>query len=135
MRKKNKKSYKKGFTITELAIVLVVVAILALVSVPIYRRYVRQAIASEGRALLGEVAAAQEIYFARYGKFFAGSVGQEFSGAFGVDARRNRYFRGFHTEPTDGGGFRITTSAEDQGITLTLDGSHDSPPEITETTS
>ena len=131
MTKKN----KKGFTITELIVAVIIVAILALISVPIYRRYVRQSMASEGKKLLGEIAAAQEIYFARYGKFFAGSVGQEFSGAFGVDARRNRYFRGFHTEPTDGGGFRITTSAEDQGITLTLDGSHDSPPEITETTS
>jgi len=130
VRKKKKKNNKKGFTITELAVVLVIVAILALVAVPIYRRYVREAVANEGRALVGEIAAAQEIYFARYGRFFHGTAGMSFSDLFGVDARRNRYFRFFYVSATDTG-FTVVTDAE--GITLNLTGTITAPPVVTET--
>ena len=49
------KKHSKGFTLIELIIVIVIVGILALVSVPIYNGYVKNARSSEGRALVGAV--------------------------------------------------------------------------------
>ena len=42
---------RKGFTLVELVIVIVIVGILSIVAVPIYRGYTRKAMATEGKAL------------------------------------------------------------------------------------
>ena len=44
---------KKGFTLVELVIVIVIVGILSVISVPIYRGYVDRAMRTEGEVLLG----------------------------------------------------------------------------------
>lgn len=49
------KKAKKGFTLIELMIVVIVVAILAAAAIPMYRRAMDRAYASEGKALLGTV--------------------------------------------------------------------------------
>jgi len=50
-----KSKKKHGFTLVELMIVVVIVGILAAVAIPIYRGYVKRAIASEATAALGTV--------------------------------------------------------------------------------
>jgi prepilin-type N-terminal cleavage/methylation domain-containing protein len=132
-KKQFKKKNKKGFTLIELIITVVIVAVLAMVSLPIYRRYVRQATATEGKALLGEIAAAQEIFFSRYGQYYAGTSGVDFATAVGVDPRRNKFFRGFNVSVADGGeSYTVTTSNEDGDIELTMDGSRTAAPVISE---
>jgi len=49
------KKAKKGFTLIELMIVVIVVAVLAAAAIPLYRRSVQRARASEGMALLGSI--------------------------------------------------------------------------------
>lgn len=89
------KKAQAGFTLIELVIVIIIVAILAAASVPIYRNYVRRAVAAEGTALAGSVLAAARVYFTEN----QGAIYVTYTHAteavtpiLGVDARSNRYF-------------------------------------------
>lgn len=62
MNKLNIIKNKKGFTLIELIIVIVIIGILSTVSVPIYRKYITEATMTEGYTLLGAVARAEIIY-------------------------------------------------------------------------
>jgi len=117
----------KGFTLTEVVITMIIVGILALIAVPVYRSYVREGIATEGKALLGEINAAQQVYYSRNGQYYAGTAGQQTGASFGVDARRNKYFTSYDIE-RDGDNF--TAYTEYEGKKITLKGSLTAPAEI-----
>jgi type IV pilus assembly protein PilE len=125
------KKKKRGFSLSELVVTLVMVAILAIIGLPIYRGYVKKGIATEGKALLGEINAAQQIYYTRHGQYYAGSVGQTFGGAFGVDARRNKYFTSYNLS-TDAQSFTAVTPSKDGTQSLTLVGSFTTDPKLIE---
>lgn len=122
---------KYGFTMTELIIALIVVAILALIAIPAYRGYVRRGIATEGKALLGEINAAQQIYYSRNGQYYAGTAGQQYGSSFGVDARRNKYFTSYEKVSVNNetGEFVYKTN-EYKGHALTIKGSLTADPVI-----
>lgn len=116
---------KLGFSLTELIITLIIVAILAIVAIPIYRGYVKKGIATEGKSLLGEINAAQQIYYTRHGKYFAGTAGTQYSRALGVDSERNKYFTAWHIQTSnDGQNFTAYTNSK-EGHALTLSGAAD----------
>ncbi len=122
---------KYGFTMTELIIALIIVAILALIAIPAYRGYVKRGIATEGKALLGEVNAAQQIYYSRNGQYYAGTAGQQYGASFGVDARRNKYFTSYEPISVDNeNGVFIYKTNEYKGRSLTIRGSLTAEPEI-----
>jgi len=58
---------KKGFTLVELMVVILIVAILAAVAIPILRGRVDAAKWSEGRAMIGTIATAIRAYHAEKG--------------------------------------------------------------------
>lgn len=64
-----KKRGSQGFTMVELAIVLVILAILAAIAVPIYLRYVESARAGEAQEAIAAVMAAAKIQFAETGQW------------------------------------------------------------------
>ena len=110
-----------GFSLTDLVVTLAIVAIIAIVAVPVYRGYVKRGIATEGNSLLGEINAAQQIYYTRHGRYFAGTEGQTFSRALGISTERAKYFTswGIQTDE-DGQNFTAYTwSAEGHSLTLT----------------
>ena len=122
---------KYGFTMTELIIALIIVAILAIIAIPAYRGYVKKGIATEGKALLGEINAAQQIYYSRNGQYYAGTAGQQYGSSFGVDARRNKYFTSYELiSKDDTTGEFIYRTNEYKGHALTLKGSLTAEPEI-----
>lgn len=55
----------RGFTLIEMMIVVVILAILAAIALPSYQKYVLRSHRAEGQALLSEAAARQERYFAQ----------------------------------------------------------------------
>ncbi len=59
----------KGFTMVELAIVLVILAILAAIAVPLYLAYVESARAGEAQEAIAAVMAAVKIQFAETGQW------------------------------------------------------------------
>ena len=90
---------KKGFTLVELVIVIVIVGILSVISVPIYRGYVEKAMMTEGKVLIGAIGKAELAYHVEHG-YFADTEGndQERLGAIDIDARGNKYFKSFYIE-------------------------------------
>ena len=97
---------KKGFTLVELVIVIVIVGILSVVSVPVYRGYVDKAIMTEGKVLVGAIAKAELAYHVENG-YFADTDGETGKvSAIDIDARGNKYFRVFSIQS----GYSHTTS-------------------------
>jgi prepilin-type N-terminal cleavage/methylation domain-containing protein len=122
--KKMKKCRKcRGFTLIELVVVLVIIGILSVIAVPMYRGYIRRAMASEGRALLGSVATGERVYYAEhtgYGTIAdttdSGQMDIDVDGNKGdidVDARMNTYFTHFSAAGNVGSFNSYTTGTGD----------------------
>ena len=60
---------KDGFTMVELAIVLVILAILAAIAVPIYLKYVESARAGEAQEAIAAIWAAAKVHHAETGRW------------------------------------------------------------------
>ena len=61
----------KGFTLMELMVVIVIVAILAAVSGPLYVNYVKDAQRTEAKGAIGAVITAQQTHYQLKGTYFA----------------------------------------------------------------
>jgi len=59
MRRKN----RKGFTLIELMVVVIIVGVLAAIAVPLYLFNVKKSKASEGVALMGSILTAERVYY------------------------------------------------------------------------
>ena len=64
-----KKNSNEGFTMVELAIVLVILAILAAIAVPLYLQYVQSARAGEAQEAIAAIMAAAKVQFAETGRW------------------------------------------------------------------
>jgi len=126
-----KKNRKKGFTLIELMVVVIIIGILAAVAVPIFRGQTKRAIASEGEALLGSVRTAELTYYAEHGSYLDVSNGGGEDDPLGVVATKNKYFTSYSvngttatTNYTDDGGkqYQITMDIETGDITRKYDG-------------
>ena len=126
-----KKNRKKGFTLIELMVVVIIIGILAAVAVPIFRGQTKRAIASEGEALLGSVRTAELTYYAEHGSYLDVSNGGGEDDPLGIDASKNKYFTSYSvsgttatTNYTDEGGkqYQITMDIESGDITRKYDG-------------
>lgn len=110
---------KKGFTLVELMVVVIIVGILAAVAVPLYRGNVKKAQASEGQALLGSVRTAQRIYYAEHDEYGAwADISDQ------VELTDNRYFTNNPsiTLSTDGSAYTATAvgAGDASDITVTI---------------
>jgi prepilin-type N-terminal cleavage/methylation domain-containing protein len=69
MNRKN----KAGFTLVELMVVAIIVAILAAVAIPLMSGNTKRAIATEGQAGIGTIKTAQQVYKAEHGGYYPSS--------------------------------------------------------------
>lgn len=60
---------QRGFTLVELMVVIVIVALLAAIAVPLYTNYVKDARRSEAAGALAAVATAEQTYYQRNGAY------------------------------------------------------------------
>jgi len=100
---------KKGFTLVELVIVIVIVGILSVISVPIYRGYVEKAMMTEGQVLLGAIAKAELAYHVEHGYFFSTGGRTSYSSELDIDTSGNKYFYSFYAQ--SGGGASVSGSS------------------------
>lgn len=91
---------KKGFTLVELVIVIIIVGILSIVAVPIYRGYTDRAKETEGKALLGSINTSEKVYYAEYEYFLAVDGPTSENARLSIDARGNKYFKSFDVTTT-----------------------------------
>ncbi|WP_372518675.1 prepilin-type N-terminal cleavage/methylation domain-containing protein [Candidatus Ruminimicrobiellum ovillum] len=95
---------KKGFTLVELVIVIVIVGILSIISVPIYRGYVEKAIMTEGKVLINAIGKAELAYHVKNDCFY--STGRvENDSVLDIDARGNKYFKEFNATSGSGSNY------------------------------
>ena len=92
---------KKGFTLVELVIVIVIVGILSAISVPVYRGYIEKAIMAEGQTLLGAIGKAELAYHLQHKRFLPVEK-TDHSSDLNVDARGGKYFNKFYAELSGG---------------------------------
>lgn len=120
-----------GFSLVELIITIVIVAILASAGVPIYRGYMKRGIATEAKTLLGQVNSAQQIYYERHSQYYAGSDEQQKEAGCFVDAKKNKYFTSYSVSTTSANKFQAVTNNY-KGQQLTIIASRDETPTMVE---
>jgi type IV pilus assembly protein PilE len=99
-----------GFTLVELMIAVVVVAILAAIAIPGYRGYVLRAGRAEATAALLRTQAAQEKFFVQYGRYAAALAPAPPAGL-GIPASTEGGRYGLSLLIVEGGaGFRVTAT-------------------------
>ena len=112
---------KKGFTLIELVIVVIIVAILTVISGVIYKNHVRKAKMVEGKTLLNTIADSQDVYYSE-NEIYYSTQGNSFyntDSTLMIDARPNKYFRQFRTENKTTYALIITKDTEGK-ITMTM---------------
>ena len=110
---------KKGFSLIELVIVLVIVAILAIVSGLIYKGYVRKAKMVEGKTLLNTISDALDVYYSDNETYLNIANFTSTNNTLMVDARPNKYFRTFKVENKTSYAL-ITTKDTENNITMVM---------------
>lgn len=107
------KQFKRngGFTLIELMIVVLVVAILAAIAYPSYQDSVRKARRADGKELLMRVAQAQERHFTRFGRYATGITGNA--------ATLTNLGMGAGSDVSDGGFYTVTVNATPNTFLLT----------------
>src|SRR5262245_22120098 len=62
---------ERGFTLVELMIVVAILSVVAVLAITSYGKYVRKAVKAEAMAMLGEIRAKEEAYFAENGIYLS----------------------------------------------------------------
>ena len=131
------KQSKRGFTLVELMVVAVIVAILAAVAIPLMTANKKRAMATEAETGLGLVRTALRSMFAETGSYILNANGQAVSdigGISGLNTTNDLNGRWFnygaytvigltqsnYTIIANGGGSSAPKAAEVVGITITL---------------
>jgi prepilin-type N-terminal cleavage/methylation domain-containing protein len=108
----------RGFTLTEMMVVILLVGVLAVIAIPIYEKYIRQTKASEARSMIGAIVAAEKSYAERNGTFLAVPRGsyQEFSDKLRVDVRESDLFDYEVSSVSGKDTFTVTAWVNSQGV-------------------
>ncbi|MDD3066194.1 MAG: prepilin-type N-terminal cleavage/methylation domain-containing protein [Endomicrobiaceae bacterium] len=114
---KTKLNSIKGFTLVELLIVFAIIGILSLNSIVAYRKFVKEAIVSEGKMLVSSIAKIEKLYHAESGKYQP-ITNASYNEIPEIDARFNKYFKNFSVrvpgDVPDASFTIITISSESQ---------------------
>ena len=113
---------KKGFTLVELMIVVVIVAILALVAIPLYRGNLTAAKMSEGVSGVGTIRTALRVYAAAHGGIYpVGAAITDSAVGIKSDDLEGKYFKfsrsdyNLNVSSTTGYTIRATLAASEGG--------------------
>ena len=107
---------KKGFSLVELIIAIVIIGILSIISIPIYKGYIEKAIISEAKAMMAEISVAQGIYYTKNKKF----CGNENINELGLNFSRNKYFKNLSDVDASDNAFEIECISEDEKYSVKI---------------
>lgn len=89
---------RKGFTLIEILVVVVIIAILAAISVPMYVDYVQGARASDAQSQIGAIYNASKMYYQEKGEWASDTNDLEMGGFLQMDEATNRQWEFTITE-------------------------------------
>ncbi len=84
----------KGFTLIEIAVTFVIFAILVIITVFAYGKFIKEAMVSEGKALASSVAKIKKYHHLKTGEYH-NILNESYTTLPEIDARQNKYFRNF----------------------------------------
>ncbi|VGO17539.1 Type II secretion system protein G [Pontiella desulfatans] len=114
---KTKKNKKSGFTLVELMVVAIIVAILAAVAIPLMSGNKDRAMATEAQTGCSTIATAMRMHYVEHGNFTAITDPADLGGIKAEADLNGTYFLG--------NGYTITPGADGNNYTITADGSGD----------
>ena len=106
---------RSGFSLVELLSAVIIIGIISIVSVPVYRGYVKRGMETEAKTMLAELNAAEEVYYVRNKEYYnPGTTLISSNTLLGVDFSRNKYFRQFKVSgtPTTTAIYLMTNSSQ-----------------------
>lgn len=108
----------RGFTLTEMMVVILLVGVLAIIAIPIYEKYIRQTKASEARSMVGAIVAAEKAYAQKNGVFLAVAKNdyQAFSEKLKVDVKESELFDYEVSSVSGKETFTVTAWVNAQGV-------------------
>lgn len=95
--------HQAGFTLIEVMIVVVIIGILAAIAYPGYTEYVKRSYRTEGQALLNDVSARQERYFAQNNSYIESTDDYGKLGLSSANSTSEKYSLEISTEENDAG--------------------------------
>ncbi len=109
---------KRAYTLLELVAALAIIIILSVIGFSVYRLYVKKAIGMEGRGMLYDVYAAEQVRRTRHGSYLAVGDFTKNNNTLGVDFRGNKYFNQFKVTVNADAFTIVTNSYEGANMTL-----------------
>jgi Tfp pilus assembly protein PilE len=97
-------------------VVVIIVGVLAAVAVPIYNHYINQTRATEARAMIGAIVAAEKAYAERNGTFVAASTDQDFLNTLKIDVQESDLFNYAVSNVNGRDRFRVTATVNGEGV-------------------
>jgi prepilin-type N-terminal cleavage/methylation domain-containing protein len=110
LRCNHAKTFSAGLTLIELVVVMVIVAVFAAISIPVFTSYIQKAKAEEAKAVVGSLATAEKAYKQRY-KVFTNNIAD-----LNVDTDEAPYFDFAVDNVAGGNTFRVTATANATGV-------------------
>jgi prepilin-type N-terminal cleavage/methylation domain-containing protein len=103
---------RKGFTLVELMVVVIIVLVLAGIAVPVYIHYIQEGKKSEGYATIDAIVSGALVYFQKHGTFDDGTETDLIDAYLARDDVDNaRYFQ-YEVSDATGAGFTVTATVD-----------------------